>query len=69
VHEFGAEKPISWAKPAHFDFFTINFTLYCQYRAPVEMLLFSLSLSPICLAAYKHDSAFPHSAGYLTRIT
>jgi hypothetical protein len=26
LHEFGAKKPISWAKPAHFDFFTINFT-------------------------------------------
>jgi hypothetical protein len=24
LHEFGAEKQISWAKPAHFDFFTIN---------------------------------------------
>ncbi len=27
LHESGAEKPISWAKPAHFDFFTINFTV------------------------------------------
>jgi hypothetical protein len=27
LHEFGAEKPISWAKPAHYDFFTINFTV------------------------------------------
>jgi hypothetical protein len=27
LHEFGAEKPISWGKPAHFDFFTINFTV------------------------------------------
>jgi len=24
--EFGAKKPISWGKPAHFDFFAINFT-------------------------------------------
>jgi len=28
LHEFGAEKPISWAKPAHFNFFTINFTVW-----------------------------------------
>jgi hypothetical protein len=27
LHEFGAEKPISWPKMAHFDFFTINFTV------------------------------------------
>jgi hypothetical protein len=25
---FGAEKPISWAKPAHYDFFTIKFTVW-----------------------------------------
>jgi hypothetical protein len=24
LHEFGAEKPIFWAKPEHFDFFAIN---------------------------------------------
>ncbi len=28
LHEFGAEKPISRAKPAHFDFFAINFTVW-----------------------------------------
>jgi hypothetical protein len=30
LHEFGAEKPISWANKflAHFDFFTINFTVW-----------------------------------------
>jgi hypothetical protein len=27
LHEFGAEKPIFWAKPAHFDFFTIHFNV------------------------------------------
>ncbi len=27
LHEFDTEKPISWAKPAHFDFFTMNFTV------------------------------------------
>jgi hypothetical protein len=26
-HEFGTEKPISCAKPAHFHFFAINFTV------------------------------------------
>jgi len=28
VHKCGAEKPISWAKPAHFNIFTINFTVW-----------------------------------------
>jgi hypothetical protein len=28
LHEFGAEKPISWAKLAHFDVFAINFTVW-----------------------------------------
>ncbi len=28
VHEFGTEKLISWAKPAHFDFLAINFTFW-----------------------------------------
>jgi hypothetical protein len=28
LQEFGAEKPISWAKLAHFDFFIINFTAW-----------------------------------------
>jgi hypothetical protein len=27
LHEFG-EKPISWAKPAHYNFFAINFTVW-----------------------------------------
>jgi hypothetical protein len=30
LHEFGAEKPISRAKPAHFDFFAINCTVWSQ---------------------------------------
>jgi hypothetical protein len=28
LHEFGAEKTISLAKPAEFDFFTIKFTVW-----------------------------------------
>jgi hypothetical protein len=28
LHEFGAEKQISWAKPAHFDLFAVNFTVW-----------------------------------------
>jgi hypothetical protein len=28
LHAFDAEKLISWAKPAHFDFFTINFPVW-----------------------------------------
>jgi hypothetical protein len=36
LHEFGAEKPISWAKPAHFDFFAVNFTLSSHMLSSVE---------------------------------
>jgi hypothetical protein len=28
LHEFGAEKPISWAQPAHFILFAINFIVW-----------------------------------------
>jgi len=28
LHEFGIEKPISWAKPTRFDLLTINFTVW-----------------------------------------
>jgi len=28
LKQFGGEKPISWAKPAHFDFFPGNFTVW-----------------------------------------
>jgi len=28
LHEFGAEKPISWAKPEHFDSFAINCSVW-----------------------------------------
>jgi hypothetical protein len=38
LHEFVAQKPISWAKPVHFDVFPINFT-GVTYWAPLEMLL------------------------------
>jgi len=32
LHEFDAEKPISWAKLAHFNFFAINFTVWTPWR-------------------------------------
>jgi len=28
LHEFGVEKPISWAQQARFDFFAVNFTVW-----------------------------------------
>jgi hypothetical protein len=28
LHEFGVEKSISWAQPAHFDIFGVNFTVW-----------------------------------------
>jgi hypothetical protein len=44
LHEFGAGKPISWAKPAHFDLFAINFTVWeshtdHRWRCSKEMML------------------------------
>jgi hypothetical protein len=36
LHEFGAEKPISWVKPTHFDFFTINCTVWSQILSTLE---------------------------------
>jgi hypothetical protein len=35
LHEFGAEKTISWAKPAHFDLFAIKFTLWSHILSTV----------------------------------
>ncbi len=35
LHEFEAEKPISWAKPAHFDCFAINFTVWSHVLSAV----------------------------------
>jgi hypothetical protein len=36
LHEFGAEKPISGAQPAKFDFFTINFTVWSHISSTSE---------------------------------
>jgi hypothetical protein len=43
LHEFGAEKPISWAEPAHLHFFTIKFT-YCLGSHTEHMWRFSNTL-------------------------
>jgi hypothetical protein len=43
LHESGAEKPISWAKPAHFDFVVINFTIWSHI-----LTLISLDVLAIC---------------------
>jgi len=32
---FGAGKPISWAKPAHFDFYAINFTVWSHILSTI----------------------------------
>ncbi len=49
-HEFGAEKSISWDKPAHFDFFTINFTVWSHILSTVgnarTTLLFAAARIP-----------------------
>ncbi len=35
LHEFGAEKPISWAKLTHFDIFPINFTVWSHILSTI----------------------------------
>jgi hypothetical protein len=35
LHEFSAEKPISWGEPAHFNFFAINFTVWSHILSTV----------------------------------
>jgi hypothetical protein len=35
LHEFGAQKPISWDKSANFDFFTINFTVWSHILSTI----------------------------------
>jgi hypothetical protein len=44
LHEFGAEKSISWAKLAHFHFFTINFTIWSHMLSTIGDALKSLHL-------------------------
>jgi hypothetical protein len=44
LHEFGAEKPISWAEPAHFDFFAINFTVWSHILSTVGAALTTCKL-------------------------
>ncbi len=39
LHEFGVEKPISWAKPAHFHFLTVHFIVWSDILSTVQMLL------------------------------
>jgi hypothetical protein len=43
LHEFGAEKPISWAKPAHFDLFRINCTVRSHILSSVGDALMAQS--------------------------
>ncbi len=45
LHEFGAEKPISWAKAAYFDFFTIIFILWSHILSTGEVALKAGKLS------------------------
>jgi hypothetical protein len=35
LHKFGAEKPISWAKPEHFDSFAINCSVWSHILSTV----------------------------------
>jgi hypothetical protein len=54
LHEFGAEKLISWTEPAHFDFFTIISTVWSQILSTGEA---ALSVIPLWYTQgnfYKH---------------
>jgi hypothetical protein len=46
LHEFGAEKPISWAKRTHFDFFAMNFTIWSHMGGGCVALVMPPPLSP-----------------------
>ncbi len=35
LHEFGVEKPISWAKPEHFDYFAMNYSVWSHILSTV----------------------------------
>jgi hypothetical protein len=53
LHKFGAEKSISWAKPAHFHFFSINFSIWSHILSTVGDALraspWVLSIGPCTL--------------------
>ncbi len=53
---FGAEKPISWAKPAHFDFYAINFTVWSHTLSTIGD-----ALKNVCT---KTDSWGPGNTSY-----
>jgi hypothetical protein len=52
LHEFGAKKPISWAKLTRFDFDAINFTLWSHILSTVGDALIYYS---------QHPTPHPHS--------
>jgi hypothetical protein len=48
LHEFGPEKPISWAKSALSDFLTVNFTIWSHILSTGEDAL------TLCYLLYDH---------------
>jgi hypothetical protein len=64
LHEFGAEKPISWAKPAHFDYFAINFTVWSHILCTGGDAQGAL-LSPISTNVSSKSNKFPVVQGPL----
>ncbi len=47
--------PISWAKPAHFDFFTINFTVWSHIPTGGDALSICIFLSAFTQLGMCHD--------------
>jgi hypothetical protein len=49
LHAFGAEKPISSAKPAHFDCFAINFPVWNHILSTIGDALSTLANSTLII--------------------
>jgi hypothetical protein len=52
VHECGAKKPISWAKPAHFHIFTINFSVWSRILSTSGDALNQFQMSKVIFYTY-----------------
>ncbi len=66
LHEFGEEKPIPWAKPAHFDFLAINFTVWSHMVSTVGDSLSGFMLIVCTNQLFKHQTPMPLAINHLT---
>jgi len=61
LYEFGAKKPISWAKPAHFDFFALNFTVWSHMLSTTWRCSKTLAFRAKAHAAMADSAKCAHS--------